>query len=433
MEIPTLGGLISAGAAINSSGQVTGYAELPNGSYHAFVYKTGGQTLDLGTLGGGYSYGSAINSSGQVAGYASTINGRDHAFATTNSNTMTDLGMLTGFGASYDSYAWDINDAGQTTGKMNLFGNSHAFITDLNGSLIDLGTLGGRESEGVGINNHGRVTGTSGIAGTSGDRHAFMTDENNQLVDLGTLGGRESSGVAINDAGQVTGSASTANGWEHAFVTDADGNMIDLGTLAANDGYSFGSGINNLGQVVGGYYDYEHNFYRAFVTENNTMIDLGSMLLANPDGWILNSAVGINDSSQITGFGTLNGQARGFILTPTPTPTPTPSDGTGGSTTQGDTIPKAFKFVTKRKVKQNSIVTSNTVKITGINVLTPISVTNGIYSIGCKKKGFTADSGSIKKNQSVCVRHIAAVARKTQTATILDIGGVTSTFTSTTK
>lgn len=48
---------------------------------------------DLDTLGGSNSYATAVNSSGQVVGYAQTGSGDDHAFLYSN-GMMTDLGTL---------------------------------------------------------------------------------------------------------------------------------------------------------------------------------------------------------------------------------------------------------------------------------------------------------------------------------------------------
>jgi probable HAF family extracellular repeat protein len=63
-----------------------------------------------------------------------------------------------------------------------------------------------------------------------GSFHAFLWD-GTTMVDLGTLGGSESQGVALNASGQVTGAAETAEGVEHAFLWDGT-TMLDLGTLS---------------------------------------------------------------------------------------------------------------------------------------------------------------------------------------------------------
>jgi probable HAF family extracellular repeat protein len=51
------------------------------------------------------------------------------------------------------------------------------------------------------------------------------------VIDLGTLGGNQSQAAAINPTGQVVGNSLTATGQTHAFLWD-NGKMTDLGTLA---------------------------------------------------------------------------------------------------------------------------------------------------------------------------------------------------------
>ena len=49
------------------------------------------------------------------------------------------------------------------------------------------------------------------------------------------------------------------------------------------------------------------------------LIDLNSLLPAS-SGWVLYGATGINDNGQISGWGSYNGQAMGFVLNPVPEP-----------------------------------------------------------------------------------------------------------------
>ena len=159
---------------------------------------------------------------------------------------MTDLGAY--------SIGTAINDLGQVAGYSNIYGRNQAFVTNSSGQKIIVGSLGGCCSDGAyGINASGQVTGEANAA-KSNDLHAFTSDSNAQMVDLGTLGGRESWGYDINDSGQVTDYATTANGDQHAFVT-ADGVMKDLNLLLVTGTFDWvlnvGSGINNAGQITG--------------------------------------------------------------------------------------------------------------------------------------------------------------------------------------
>ena len=49
------------------------------------------------------------------------------------------------------------------------------------------------------------------------------------------------------------------------------------------------------------------------------MVDLNTLVSTNC-GWELVSAQAINDSGQIAGYGTINGQTDAFLLTPVPEP-----------------------------------------------------------------------------------------------------------------
>jgi probable HAF family extracellular repeat protein len=69
------------------------------------------------------------------------------------------------------------------------------------------------------------------------------------MVDLGTLGGRQSSATAINDAGVIVGASEMPNRRWHAFLHDGT-RMVDLGALIGY-GSSFATDINSAGHVVG--------------------------------------------------------------------------------------------------------------------------------------------------------------------------------------
>lgn len=96
-----------------------------------------------------------------------------------------------------------------------------------------------------------------------------------------------------------------------------------------------------------------------------------------------------------------------------------------------DTTPDAFSFESQADVDLYSVVTSNTVAITGFDTATGISVANGYYAINCSGD-FISEASELEPGQSVCVQHTAADTCLTDTTTILTIGGVQGAFTSTT-
>ena len=87
---------------------------------------------------------------------------------------------------------------------------------------------------------------SSGVATPSFVRVGFTRYE---IIDLGTLGGSSSSGVGVNGRGEVAGESVVSSGVLHAFVW-SDGVMRDLGTLGEPSSYAFVLGINERGQLV---------------------------------------------------------------------------------------------------------------------------------------------------------------------------------------
>jgi probable HAF family extracellular repeat protein len=76
--------------------------------------------------------------------------------------------------------------------------------------------------------------------------HAFVYTDGT-MQDLGSLGGAGSLANAINAQGHVTGFALTSQGKAHAFLY-SEGSMVDLGPAGTT---SSGKAINSLGQIAG--------------------------------------------------------------------------------------------------------------------------------------------------------------------------------------
>jgi probable HAF family extracellular repeat protein len=84
--------------------------------------------------------------------------------------------------------------------------------------MTDLGTLGGYSSAAYAINDSGQIVGSANRA--TGSYHAFLYS-NGTMSDLGALGGALydcSEAYAINGSGQAAGYSGTATGAVHAFL-----------------------------------------------------------------------------------------------------------------------------------------------------------------------------------------------------------------------
>ncbi|PSB02296.1 DUF3466 family protein [Merismopedia glauca] len=284
--------------AINDDGRVTGYIS-PS---QTFVYYNGITTL-IDPPGG--KVATAINAKGQLTGTLS-VGGLSHAFLYTNGTTV-DLGTLGG----NQSWGYGINYKAQVTGWAALpSGHSRAFITN-NGQMTNLGVLpGGSNSWGFAINNKGQVTGYSDTTNNGGGFNAFVTIDG-VMKDLG-----KGIGYAINDSGAVAGKIWAGDGtrnYYHAFVT-RNGSVVDIGKLGIS---SEARGINNSGQVVGFFdnpYTGSYKDRRAFVTIGGVMKDLNQLIPAD-SGWHLIQALDVNKSGQIVGWGiNPSGHTHAFLL-----------------------------------------------------------------------------------------------------------------------
>jgi probable HAF family extracellular repeat protein len=286
--------------------------------YHAFLYDHGTMT-DLGTVGPGCnplnsnSWAFDINDAGQIVG-RTCANYRDPRAFLWAEGQMVDLGTLGGT----LSGARSINDAGDVVGVAGVPGDpfAHAFLYRA-GAMHDLGTLGGAWSEALDINDGGEIVGWAEHHPLpSREPHAFLY-RNNQMTDL-------TPGVAcctyawgINNAGKVVGRATGGlYGVPHDFgFLYSDGNITNLGSLAG--GYTWAYAINSADEIVG--FSAVGSGFHAFLYRDGVMVDLNAHIPDHPE-WVLNYATAINDVGQIAGIGTIGSHTHAFLLTPIPTP-----------------------------------------------------------------------------------------------------------------
>ena len=319
----SLGGPNSGAGSVNLRDQVMGQAETSNkdpNNENFCAYFTGLQCLPyvwqfgvitpLPTLGGTNASFGAINNLGAVSGYAENnhrdpdcppgvaINGTgpqvldfEPVIWGPKLNQIRQLKLLPGDTVGMASGLNDLGQAVGTTGTCAntmvapFFAGPHAVLWDIDGSVHNLGNLGGTIDNTVlgsatmaqAINNQGQVAGVSALAGNK-IFHPFLWSRQTGMMDLGVLDGDSvGAGLGINNWGDIVGASVTAPG-------PASGNP------------------------------------RAFLWHKGHMSDLNALIPANSSMYLL-TAFSINDEGQISGFGVVSsgrdaGQIHGFLATP---------------------------------------------------------------------------------------------------------------------
>lgn len=306
-DLGTLSGPVSTPSALNAAGQVVGTGALVNSHFHAAAFGAG--AVDLGVVGSdaeSAAYG--INDAGQIVGVSYSYGAlTPHAVLWIN-GTPTPLPDFT---------PRDINASGMIVGCSSVYNAANLWVgracSYLSGTLTELASLGGANSQAFAVNDGGVIVGQSFLVNDTTLRACAWI--NGTPHDLGTLAGgaaAQSSAADVNTAGQVVGWSDSVAGTPHAFLyqLDSAGNVVqrtDLGALGTTFSYAYG--INSAGIVVGS------SDSRAVAWTGGAAIDLNAEIPA-ASGWFLTRAVGVNDTGQIAAEGMRHGFAHALLLTP---------------------------------------------------------------------------------------------------------------------
>jgi hypothetical protein len=106
----------------------------------------------------------------------------------------------------------------------------------------------------------------------------------------------------------------------------------------------------------------------------------------------------------------------------------------GVATSAGvDITPDQFTFADQTDVVRSTVVTSNTITVTGVDAGedVPLTITDGEYSINGGAWASTATN--VQLNDEIQVRHTSSASYSTAVDTTLDLNGVSDVFTSTTE
>lgn len=250
-------------------------------------------------IGGPGTDGLAINSLGDIAGVVRDLD-MPQAFLHAD-GALKRLGTLGGG----ESYGAGVNDKGHVVGMSTTADNHRRAFFYANGAMSDIGTLGGAESTATGINNAGQIVGSA--ANVDNEWHAFRY-ASGAMQDLGTLGGTVSGAFGVNRHGHVVGNSSVSEELRalHAFIYDSNG-MRDLGTFGGD--LSAAWAINDAGHAVGYAATADNAANHAFIYAGGALADLGT--LGGNDSF----ANGINNAGQVVGTSSILGDAasHGFL------------------------------------------------------------------------------------------------------------------------
>ena len=235
------------------------------------------------------------------------------------SGTMEPLGTLNGGRSS----AVDINENGQTVGSSLYYSPQNSFLGSYpravvfeNGSTLNLGTYTYSQSDAssnaYGINDLGHVVGDV----SNGNYTTSFLYKDGVMTDLrpvlGFTNQNANRATDINNVGDIIGTYyEVYSSMPQAYMI-SDGSPIFLGTLGGS--YSVAAGLSETGQVVG-FSRTASGDDHAFTYLDGLMQDLNGLI--DPAlGWALTGAMDVNNVGQIVGWGMFEGQQRAFLLTP---------------------------------------------------------------------------------------------------------------------
>jgi probable HAF family extracellular repeat protein len=276
---------------INDSGWVTGYYD--DGQYFRSLLWNTRQWLPLSGFSAKSTFSHAINSSGTVVGQSDLPTQFWHGFSFEN-GIMNDVTPSNRIGA-----ANGINDLGVICGYAYFNGiGTRAFIRS-QGTLRNLGTLGGPSSMGYDINRSNQVVGMSSTAARVTEAFFF---NGSSMISIAPPGASWSNAEKVNDLGWAVGNFTSAQGNRGFFYNGVQ--SADVGLLPGMQELWL-KDINAAGVAVG-YGFIDDNNFKAVKFVNGALTDLTVEI--DPACPVrVAAAFAINDRGWIAALGTIDG------------------------------------------------------------------------------------------------------------------------------
>ncbi len=194
----------------------------------------------------------------------------------------------------------------------------------------------------------------------------------------------------------------TAGVWQHVAMTRSYSGTFATVTFYVN-GVSVGSSTQDIGPTVASSDPVwiSRDGYHTWHTNQGSFSGLMDEIA------IFNRAL---SSSEMTNLYSSTNAGNGYCLC--------------------DTTPEAFTFTDQTDVALNTLVTSNTITVAGIDTVAPISIVGGTYAIN--GGSYTSASGNVINGDTLTVQQTSSGSNSTTTDATLTIGGVSDTFSVTT-
>lgn len=212
---------------------------------------------------------------------------------------------------SHFSEAFDINERGEVVGiYRDDQGSQHRFLLS-NTVLSNVDFPGATATDAFGINASGTIVGD--FFDATGVAHGFVLRDG-VFKQIDVPGALDTEAVGINSSGDVVGSWDTDPTTQgHGFVLTREGQFITIDAPKALPASTSVFGINDLGQIVGGYTDATGDLHCFLLVA-------GTFTNVDFPGAPFTQCVGINDRGSISGgyfLGNGSGNATAFLATPT--------------------------------------------------------------------------------------------------------------------
>jgi probable HAF family extracellular repeat protein len=180
------------------------------------------------------------------------------------------------------------------------------------------------------INDNGQAVGASGLCSTTGlppfainsttATHAVLWERDGSVVDLGSLGGAANIASSVNNRGEVVGTAQSPDGTVHAFLWTRRTGMLDYGAFPGAVATVSGCchTLNDQGEIVGFSVEPGNPYGgRALVRQDGQPKDLNDFV-RRPGRFVrLIGAYAINDAGDIVCGGvTRSGEVHACLATP---------------------------------------------------------------------------------------------------------------------